>query len=155
LLHDLTDTFRPMGSWSWIWSILHIKGGISIAGFHNFVLFPLVPWFAVMALGYCFGRLLQSSDRRRWLFRLGIALSLSFIVLRITNLSGNPPALPGGVPPGDFHLQNSVAKTVILFLDTEKYPPSLQFLLMTLGPSFLLLYFFERFGIPRLAQPIL
>jgi len=155
LLHDLTDTFRPTGPWSWIWSILHVKGSISIAGFHNFVLFPLVPWFAVMALGYCFGFLFQSADRRRWLLSLGIGFTLAFVILRGTNLYGNPPALPGGVTPGDFHVQRSAAKTLILFLDTEKYPPSLQFLLMTLGPSFLLLYLFERFGIPRLTYPIL
>lgn len=155
LLHDLTDTFRPTGPWSSIWGILHVKGSVSIAGFHNFVLFPLVPWFAVMALGYCFGHLFQSSNRRSWLLRLGIVLTLTFVVLRTTNLYGNPPALSGGVTPGDFHVQHSVAKTVILFLDTEKYPPSLQFLLMTLGPSFLLLYLLERFGIPRLAHPIL
>jgi len=155
LLHDLTDTFRPVGPWSWIWNILHVKGSISIAGSHNFVLFPLVPWFAVMALGYCFGVLFQSADRRRWLLSLGIAMTLAFLILRGTNLYGNPAALPGGVTPGDFHLQNSAATTVILFLDTEKYPPSLQFLLMTLGPSFLLLFLFDRFGIPSLARPLL
>jgi len=60
-------------------------------------------------------------------------------LLRVTNLYGNPPAMRGGVTPGDWHVQATIEKTVILFFDTEKYPPSLQFLLMTLGPSLLLL----------------
>src|SRR5215472_323857 len=154
LLHDATDTFRPTGACRWIWDILHVKGGVIIAGFHNYVLFPLVPWFAVMSLGYCFGPIFQSPDRRRWLAGLGTLLTLVFIILRSTNLYGNPPALPGGVSPGDFHIQPSVAKTIILFLDTEKYPPSLQFLLMTLGPSLLLLYLIDRFSIPRIAKPL-
>ena len=155
LLHDITDTFRPTGTWSWIWDLLHVKGGVVVAGFHNYVLFPLVPWFAVMSLGYCFGSIFQSSDRRRWLARLGTLLTLAFVLLRGTNLYGNPPALPGGVSPGDFYIQPSVAKTIILFLDTEKYPPSLQFLLMTLGPSLLLLYLVDRFSIPHIAKPLL
>jgi uncharacterized membrane protein len=155
LLHDLTDTYRPgPGPWTWIWQILHVKGEIDIFGFRSFVLFPLVPWFAVMALGFCFGALLQRPDKKKWLLRLGVVLTLAFLVLRVTNLYGNPPALPGGVTPGDFHIQPTLAKTVILFLDTEKYPASLQFLLMTLGPSLLVLLAIERFGIPRFARPI-
>jgi uncharacterized membrane protein len=155
LLHDLTDTYRPgPGTWTWVWRMLHVKGGVHIFGMHNFVLFPLVPWFALMALGFCFGALLQRPDKQKWLLRLGIGLTLAFLLLRSTNLYGNPPALPGGVTPGNFHLQPTLEKTVILFLDTEKYPPSLQFLLMTLGPSLLLLAAVERYGIPGWAKPL-
>jgi uncharacterized membrane protein len=155
LLHDVTDTYRPgAGTWTWVWRILHVKGGVNIFGMHKFVLFPLVPWFAVMALGFCFGALLQRPDKQKWLLRLGVGLTLAFVLLRSTNLYGNPPALPGGVTPGNFHIQPTVEKTVILFLDTEKYPPSLQFLLMTLGPSFLILAAVERYGIPMWAKPM-
>jgi len=155
LLHDLSDAYRPgPGTWTWVWRMLHVKGGVSIFGMHSFVLFPLMPWFAVMALGFCFGALLQRPDKRKWLLRLGVSLTLAFVLLRSTNLYGNPPALPGGVTPGDFHIQPTLEKTVILFLDTEKYPPSLQFLLMTLGPSFLLLAAVERYGIPRWVRPV-
>jgi hypothetical protein len=63
----------------------------------------------------------------------------AFILLRLTNWYGNPPLGLGGVSQGDWHIQPTVEKTLILFLDVEKYPPSLQFLLMTLGPGILLL----------------
>jgi uncharacterized membrane protein len=140
-LHDLADKVRPeqFGSWGWIWSVLHVKGLVNIFGWREFVLFPLAPWCAVMAAGYVFGALLQRSDRRVWMVRLGTAMTIAFLLLRLTNVYGNPPAQPGGVTPGDWHVQPTLEKTIILFLDTEKYPPSLQFLLMTLGPSLLLL----------------
>jgi hypothetical protein len=80
---------------------------------------------------------------------LGSAMIALFILLRLTNLYGNPPAGLGGVSQGDFHLQAALEKTVILFLDVEKYPPSLQFLLMTLGPSFLLLAALDQDRVPR------
>jgi len=91
--------------------------------------------------GYAFGTVytLEPERRRKIIFRLGIALTLAFVLLRLTNLYGNPPAGQGGVSQGDWHIQPTLEKTVILFLDVEKYPPSLQFLFMTLGPSLLLL----------------
>ena len=72
-----------------------------------------------------------------------------FVLLRVTNLYGNPPAGLGGVSQGDFHPQSTLVKSIILFVDVEKYPPSLQFLLMTLGPSFLLLAWLDRDRVPR------
>jgi len=156
VLHDLFDAVRPDRSepLAWLWGLLHVKGGISIAGFGRFVLFPLVPWFAVMALGYAFGAVFERGDRRRFTAILGAAAVVLFVVLRATNLYGNPPALPGGVTPGDFSLQPTLEKTVILFLDTEKYPPSLQFLLMTLGPSLLALAWLEGRRLDRWAAPL-
>jgi uncharacterized membrane protein len=142
--HDLLDRIRPQqfGSLAWLWGILHVRGGIALP-FHaqEFVLFPLIPLVGVMAAGYAFGGLylLDFECRKRLLVRLGLALTIVFVVLRATNLYGNPPAGLGGVSQGDWHVQSSIEKTVILFLDVEKYPPSLQFLLMTLGPSFLIL----------------
>jgi len=143
--HDLFDRIRPVSSPAWapLWCVLHIKGAIGFFGTSKFVLFPIIPWFAVMSAGYAFGALLQRSDRKIWMRRIGLVSIGAFIVLRITNLYGNPPALPGGVTPGDFHWQPSFEKTAILFFDVEKYPPSLQFLLMTLAPSLLLLGFLD------------
>lgn len=156
-LHDLLDTVRPgpEAPWAWLWGLLHAKGMISMGGFGRFVLFPIVPWFAVMALGYAFGPLFQRPDRRRVTLALGAGALLLFVVLRATNLYGNPPALPGGVTPGDFSLQPTIEKTVILFFDTEKYPPSLQFLLMTLGPSLLALAWLDGKRLGRLAAPLI
>lgn len=156
-LHDLLDTVRPeqTAPWAGFWGLLHVKGMISIGGFGRFVLFPIVPWFAVMALGYAFGALFQRPDRRRATFILGAGAFLLFVVLRATNLYGNPPALPGGVTPGDFSVQPTVEKTVILFFDTEKYPPSLQFLLMTLGPSLLALAWLDGKRVGTLAKALI
>src|SRR5580698_558826 len=153
--HDLLDHVRPrqFGSFAWLWTILHVRGAAMLPIIHvqKFVLFQIVPWVGVMAAGYCLGALYQldGSRRNKILFRLGMALTLLFIFLRATNLYGNPPVGLGGVSQGDWHIQPTVEKTVILFLDVEKYPPSLQFLLMTLGPSLLLLAWLERSNPPR------
>jgi uncharacterized membrane protein len=147
--HDLLDPVRPQqfGSFAWLWTILHVKGGVSLP-FHvqKFVLFQLIPWVGVMAAGYVFGSiyLLEKERRRKLIAQIGFGLTVAFIVLRLTNLYGNPPVGLGGVSQGPWHVQPTVEKTVILFLDVEKYPPSLQFLLMTLGPSLLLLAWLDK-----------
>jgi uncharacterized membrane protein len=157
VLHNLLDPLRPeqLGAWGWVWNILHVKGPIEAFGVRSFVLFPLVPLFAVMAAGYAFGALMVRGDRKKWLTILGLACIAAFVLLRVSNLYGNPPALPGGVTPGDFHLQTTFEKSLILFLDTEKYPPSLQFLLMTIGPAFLFIAWLEGKPLSRLWQPVL
>jgi uncharacterized membrane protein len=160
VFHDLLDRVRPaqFGSAAWLWTILHRRGGVLLPfGVRQFVLFPLIPLVGVMAVGYVFGQLytIERARRRKLLVMLGSALIVLFIRLRLTNLYGNPPGGLGGVSQGDFHLQPTLEKTVILFLDVEKYPPSLQFLLMTLGPSFLLLAALDRDRIPRGAGPLL
>jgi uncharacterized membrane protein len=147
---DLLDPVRPkqFGSFAWLWTILHVRGGVLLPFVHirSFVLFPLVPWVAVMAAGYVFGSvyLLEKERRRKLIARIGLGVTVAFVLLRLTNLYGNPPVGLGGVSQGDWHLQATVEKTVILFLDVEKYPPSLQYLLMTLGPSLLLLAWLDK-----------
>ncbi len=142
--HNLLDGIRPerFGSLAWLWALLHVPGPVSLP-FHiqQVVLYPLIPWVAVMGAGYAFGAvyLLEPDRRRKLMVRLGLILTLAFVLLRVTNLYGNPPAGQGVVSQGEWHIQPTIEKTVILFFDVEKYPPSLQFLLMTLGPSFLLL----------------
>ena len=91
-------------------------GGVKLA-----VLYTIIPWFAVMAAGYAFGALLP---RRRAVLLLGIVCIALFVILRATNLYGDPRAWEGGA---------------LQFLATSKYPASLQFLLMTLGPMFVVL----------------
>jgi uncharacterized membrane protein len=147
--HDLLDPVRPQqfGSFAWLWTILHVRGG-ALLPFHvqKFVLFPLVPWVGVMAAGYVFGSvyLLEKDRRRKRIAQIGLGLTVAFILLRLTNLYGNPPVGLGGVSQGLWHIQPTIEKTVILFFDVEKYPPSLQFLLMTLGPSLLLLAWLDK-----------
>jgi uncharacterized membrane protein len=109
-----------------------------------------------MAAGYVLGWLytLDRGHRKQWLTRLGLGMIALFVALRVTNLYGNPPAGLGGVSQGDFQLQPTLAKTIILFLDVEKYPPSLQFLLMTIGPSLLLLAWLDRDTVPRVLSAL-
>jgi uncharacterized membrane protein len=152
--HDLLDSVRPQqfGAFGWLWTLVHVRGYIVMPlGVHQFVLFPLVPLAAVMAAGYAFGQvyLVGRSKRRKITSVLGLTLTLAFFVLRLTNLYGNPPAGLGGVSQGDWHIQPTLDKTLILFLDVEKYPPSLQFLLMTIGPSLLLLAWLDRDQAPK------
>ena len=163
--HDLLDPIRPkqLGSLGWIWRILHSRGGVLLP-FHiqQFVLFPIIPWVAVMAAGYVFGAvyLLPKERRAKLIGQIGLALTVAFIVLRLTNFYGNPPAGLGGVSQGPWHVMPTFEKTAILFLDVEKYPPSLQFLLMTLGPSLLLLAWLDKrvdqgSGVSRALSPLL
>ncbi len=154
VLHDLLNGVRPaqFGSQAWIWGILHHRGGVLLPfGVRQFVLFPLIPLVGVMSAGYVLGKVytMERARRKKLLAVSGTVMIALFAFLRLTNLYGNPPAGLGGVSQGDFHLQPTLAKTVILFLDVEKYPPSLQFLLMTIGPSLLLLAWLDRDSVPR------
>jgi uncharacterized membrane protein len=133
-LHNLFDGVQAssFGGVSWVWNVLHQPGVFVVRGVAVVVGYPLVPWFAVMAGGFCFGRLLlwQPAERRRALIVLGSAMVAGFLVLRAVNVYGDPsPWSP----------QETTTLTVLSLLRTTKYPPSLQFLLMTLGPAFLTL----------------
>lgn len=158
--HNLLDSIRPqhLGAFAWLWTILHARGQIVLPlGIHQFVLFALIPLAAVMAAGYAFGQvyLFDRPRRRKIIALLGLALWIAFVVLRLTNLYGNPPAGQGGVSQGDWHLQPTLDKTVILFFDVEKYPPSLQYLLMTIGPSLVLLALLDRNEVSKIASVLL
>jgi uncharacterized membrane protein len=160
-LHDLLDAVQPaqMGSLGWLWVLLHRRG--VVPGTNFFVLFPLVPWVGVMACGYVLGRVMLKAPavRQRILLLLGSALTLAFVVLRGLNAYGNPIAGVAASSPGEWHPLAAIPMTIVYFLDVEKYPPSLQFLLMTVGPSLLLLWCLDRFGhkpfTKRLTDPLL
>jgi len=111
-----------------------------------FVLYPLIPWIGVMAAGYAFGVVYQwdTARRRQLLLRLGGATTLLFIVVRALNLYGDP---------APWSRQSTILFTVLSFLNTTKYPPSLLFLLMTLGPAMLALAFFESADSARVSRP--
>ena len=138
--HNLFDGVRAeeLGGASWAWHLLHEPGLVPLGhGVNLYVLYPLIPWIGVMAAGYLRGPAMQLEERtrQRVLFGLGAAVTLGFIVLRATNLYGDPaPWTP----------QQTLLSTVLSFLNCEKYPPSLLYLMMTLGPALMLLASFEH-----------
>jgi uncharacterized membrane protein len=117
-----------------IWLILHQAGFLPLLqnGPGLFVAYPLIPWIGVMAAGYALGVVYkwESQRRRKWLLRLGLAVTILFVVIRATNVYGDPQV---------WKIQSSTAFTVLSFLNVTKYPVSLLFLLMTLGPALLIL----------------
>jgi uncharacterized membrane protein len=138
--HNALDGLAPeqLGSFGWLWQILHIRSIIELGGDSVFiVVYPLIPWIGVMACGYAFGEILrmEQTPRRKTLLGVGIGATLAFILIRAVNIYGDP--FPWSVQ------QNSVF-TFLSFINTAKYPPSLLFLLMTLGPAIALLAPFEH-----------
>ena len=124
-LHNLADSFRDLGG---LWNILHQQGAFQIGPVTVVVGYPLIPWIGVMGAGYCFGTLMKTKAPE-WILRLGLALTLGFIAIRAFNVYGDPVPWNG---------------TFLSFLRCTKYPPSLDFLLMTLGPALMLLGWFGR-----------
>jgi uncharacterized membrane protein len=138
--HNLLDGIRAeeLAGAPWAWHLLHEPGRIYLGdGALLYVLYPLIPWIGVMAAGYLLGPVMQLEARpRQWvLFQLGAAITLGFIVLRATNLYGDP---------APWLVQETWLGTLLSFLNCEKYPPSLLYLMMTLGPALLLLASFEH-----------
>jgi uncharacterized membrane protein len=139
VLHNGLDgvTADRFGSAAGVWNLLHQPGAFLIAWTPVIVGYPLIPWLAVMALGFCAGPLflMERQRRRRLLVTIGAAAIVWFIAERAINGYGDP------VP---WATQSSPVYTVLSFLNTTKYPPSLDFLLMTLGPALLALAWLDR-----------
>ena len=132
--HNLLDGVeaRSLGAWAPLWNVLHQQGVFLVQGFAIVVAYPVLPWIGVMAAGFCAGELywLEPARRRRILIGMGVACLALFVVLRTFNVYGDPsPWSP----------QRSAIFTVLSFFRVTKYPPSLEFLLITLGPSLLAL----------------
>jgi uncharacterized membrane protein len=143
--HNLLDGIRSVNP---LWSILHTPGFvINSPGHVVFATYPLIPWIGVMAAGYGLGQVYDwdASRRRRFLLRLGVSLTLAFVLIRGLNVYGDP---------SPWVRQPTLMFTVISFLNTTKYPPSLLFLLMTLGPAMLMLRAVDG-GIPGVLRPAL
>ena len=123
-----------------IWSILHEPNDFIINKYLKFsVAFPIIPWVAVMSLGYYFGAFYDKSydaqKRKKTFTLIGLVAISLFLVLRYTNLYGDL------IPYKDY---GSISKNIISFFNPSKYPPSLLYLLMTLGVAFLLLANIEK-----------
>lgn len=143
--HNLFDGVRSANP---LWTILHSPGFVLNTPQHVvFAAYPLIPWIGVTAVGYGLGQVYDwDADRRRtFLLRLGLALSLAFLVIRWVNVYGDPSRWMG---------QKTAVLTVLSFMNTTKYPPSLLFLLMTLGPAMIFLSAADR-GTPRILRPAL
>ncbi|MGQ0541630.1 MAG: DUF1624 domain-containing protein, partial [Blastocatellia bacterium] len=122
-----------------IWIALHQPGVIPLFGGTSQILsiYPLVPWIGVMMAGYALGALYdwESGERRKLLLKLGLAGTVLFVIVRVINVYGDP------APWRYFETSSS---TILSFFNTTKYPPSLLFLLMTLGPALLILALSDR-----------
>jgi uncharacterized membrane protein len=137
ILHNLADpiTAQSLGAAGPLWNILHQPGVIPLDGVLLLVAYPLVPWVAVMTAGFCFGPVMSLAPRKRrtWMFCIGLSLISAFLALRAVNIYGDPIRWSS----------EDSGKTVLSFLRCTKYPPSLDFLLMTLGPALLILAWFD------------
>lgn len=148
LLHNLLDPIQAAqwGPLAPLWLFLHQPGAFEVAGHAVAVGYPVLPWFGVLALGFAAGTLYEATPaQRQRAFAIAGALSLAaFIALRAANVYGDPaPWSP----------QATQLFTALSFLGTTKYPPSLLFLLMTLGPALLALAWFERHP-PSIRHPL-
>ncbi len=148
--HNLLDRISPFtfGKFYWVWILLHTPGRITVTDHFQFsVRYSLIPWVGVMATGFAFGNLLLRPDRRKWILTLGVSATTLFFVLRAFNLYGNGIAgLPFGYPrsAGPWSVHTTLELTVISFFNVLKYPPSLDYLLITLGPALVLLGLLDR-----------
>lgn len=142
LSHNATDGIavdwnNPLG---FLWAILHTGDSLTpFPGFRFMPFYPLIPWIGVMAAGYAFGSLyaLEQAERRRIMLRIGLAVCALFILVRGSNVYGDPQP---------WSVQSQPVMTLLSFLNCEKYPPSLSYLCMTLGPAIILLSFAERWS---------
>jgi uncharacterized membrane protein len=158
--HNLSDNVSPekWGDFAWLWQLLHTGGEVKLdTVFHAgdiwewtrgktfWAMYPVLPWLGVMAAGYGFGALwlLPPQRRRKELLGLGLALTVTFIALRYANIYGDKP---WGSPTqaGPWSVQEHWWLTLFSFVNCQKYPPSLCFLLMTLGPAITALALFDH-----------
>jgi uncharacterized membrane protein len=138
--HNLLDgvTSSDFGSFGFVWKILHEKGFIPMGNNGGlFVAYPILPWIGTMAAGFAFGQLYRFpfEQRIKSLLILGASCFGVFLILRGFNIYGDP---------NQWSVQNTWWKTIFNFVDCRKYPPSLLYLLMTIGPAFWVLAILEK-----------
>lgn len=144
--HNAFDPLKPddlgwFGPW---WAVLHTGDDVPLFGDWKInPYYPLIPWIGIMAVGYGFGKWMSLSHwrARPRLLLLGFSLTILFIGLRYSNLYGDPDPWQSYPDP---------AFTVLSFLNCHKYPPSLLYLLMTLGPAIVVLAILEGASRQRL-----
>ncbi len=140
--HNLLDgiTVEGEGMKAILWSVFHQFQGFQLSeNFSLFIAYPLVPWVGVMLLGYCFGALYQlpiNYSRKKILLYLGSGCIAMFVLIRFLNGYGDP---------NPWSVQSSPVFTFLSFLNVTKYPPSLLYLLITLGPAIVFLAISENY----------
>lgn len=144
--HNAFDSihFESIPGWNELWKLLHDGGLLYASPDHKLnALYPLIPWPAVMALGYFFGKsyLSKSTHTVRLLLTAALASLSAFIILRTLNFYGDP---------APWSHQNNGLRSLLSFINLQKYPPSLDYILMTLGASLLIWAVFEKFPSLRL-----
>lgn len=152
--HNLLDGWSPNTQNQQLidlWTVLHIQqpveffGRTSFGAQRVFIVYPLIPWVGVMALGFYFGSLVVKSRRDLICLGVGLSMSVLFVLIRYFGTYG------------DVSPWNSDSKQPLLaFLNTQKYPPSLLFILMTLGPAILCMPLLDRIAriAPRFVEPV-
>jgi uncharacterized membrane protein len=139
--HDFFDGIHVTGNSAGavVWSFLHQQNMFNYGDHTLFIGYPLIPWIGVMALGYCLGTKFTANydpvKRKRFLIELGTITMGVFIVVRLSNVYGDPHP---------WTEQSTQLLTSLSFLNLSKYPPSLLYLLMTLGPVIFFLAFTEK-----------
>ena len=152
--HNLLDAVTPAdwGSFAWLWHVLHVQTQMPLffAGGQGtpaglFIAYPLIPWIGIMSAGYLIAPLFTHSQAGRdaALMKIGALAIVAFILLRSLGVYGEP-GLAGADAVVSNHGKQGFMVLVMSFLNTTKYPPSLLFTLMTLGPLLLLLPALER-----------
>jgi uncharacterized membrane protein len=137
--HNLLDAVWPAASMSGntagVWAALHARQLYEVGAFRIFFSYPLLPWIGVMLLGYGAAGLFELPEKPRnaWLVRIGIGMVIAFVLIRALNVYGDPSPWEGSVTS---------------FLGTTKYPPSLLYVLMTLGPAAIACAFVDRLYAP-------
>jgi uncharacterized membrane protein len=140
--HNLLDGVHVAGDdvASVGWALLHEARAFQLGHFLLFVGYPIIPWTGVMLLGYCFGTYYRSSvnaeERKKFLLGIGSMLVLLFVVIRMLNSYGEPVR---------WATQDTAMFTFFSFINVSKYPPSLLYVLITLGPALIFLGLSENF----------
>jgi len=148
--HDLLDGIHVGGSGSAavLFSFLHVQQGFRFGPVNFFVGYPILPWIGLITLGYWFGELYgpdyDPAQRRRLLRQLGWGAITLFVVIR---------AFDGYGDPAPWSVQHNFIYTILSFINVSKYPPSLLYILMTIGPALLFLSVAER-PLTALTRPL-
>ena len=138
--HNALDFYErdQGGAFGASYNLIHRVGFHSLSENHQLlILYPFLPWTGLMMLGYCLGKVLRNNNagyRKRFLVITGISTIALFIILRLINVYGDP--FRWSPQPNGFY-------TCLSFINASKYPPSLFFICMTIGPALLLMAWWD------------